>query len=421
MINFKISISKDGPSSICREKTHGARKRKEKGKSANRHIDNYCIVDLETTGVFVASSAIIEISAIKVRNNQVVDEFSTLVNPHFPIPEAATAVNHITDEMVKDAPSLNDVIDTFLSFVDADVIVGYNCAAFDMNLLYDSVQKLRGMPFRNDYIDLLHVSRRSIESVENYKLETISAYFDLDTTGEHRALKDCFLTKSCYDGIYEKYGDDAFNAHNCSYLGKEIQYSSETLALRKLKGLLQGILQDGEITSDEIESLRFWVEDHRDLSGHYPFDRAFNALDDVLEDGIISQQELEDLKKTFSLIVDPVKYNRCHDGIPTLQNKHVCLTGEFSYGAKGSVEKLIINAGGIIDKTVKTSTNYLIVGAQGSDVWKAGNYGAKIQQAMKFNSKGRNIVIEKEAEFIPRVNYLIEHPGENEEKGNGTR
>lgn len=181
-----------------------------KGHGHRAHAENYCVVDLETTGIYVSSAKIIEISAIKVRRNKVVDEFSTLVNPHCHIPAAATAVNHITDRMVRDAPDLTDVLDSFFSFVDSDIIVGYNNAGFDLNILYDARIALRGKPFINNYIDVLYASRRCLKDIENHRLETVSRYYGLDTTGEHRALKDCYLTKMVYDKIFEVYGDRAF-------------------------------------------------------------------------------------------------------------------------------------------------------------------------------------------------------------------
>ncbi len=398
-------------------------KRAFKGSSVNKHVDDYCILDLETTGVFVGSSKIIEISALKVRNNQVVDQFSTLVNPHCHIPAQATAINHITDNMVKNAPSLINIIDAFLSFVKDDVIVGYNNAAFDMNLIYDNALELKGVLFRNDYIDLLHAARRSLEGLENYKLKTISEHYGLNTEGEHRALKDCYLTKCCYDKLFEDFGDAAFRRRKHSFAGsgkgipgKGIQYSSETIALQELHKILCGMLEDGKISLEEVDSLRFWLEEHRDLSGHYPFDKAFDALDAALEDGIITPNELSELQKIFAEITNPVKSHGCHEAIPTLKEKHVCLTGEFNYGKKSIVEEMIIAAGGVVDKGVKKATNYLVVGAQGSDAWKTGSYGGKIQKAMELKAKGTAIEIIEEDDFIPRIQYLIAHPEENEEE-----
>ena len=92
-------------------------KRPFKGKSIDHYIENYCLLDLETTDVFIPLVKIIEISVIKVRKNLIVDKYSTLINPECHIPEEATAVNHITDEMVEKAPILDCVIKDVLSFI----------------------------------------------------------------------------------------------------------------------------------------------------------------------------------------------------------------------------------------------------------------------------------------------------------------
>lgn len=415
MSEYKISISTTGQNkerifdnSGKRSKT---KSREKKGSSYTKHIDDYTVLDLETTGIFVRSARIVEISALKVRNNIIVGEYSTFVNPLCHIPAEATQVNHITDDMVVSAPVIDDVIDDLLAFIGNDVVVGYNNAGFDMNLIYDAALDINGTFFQNDYIDLLHAARRCIEGVPNYKLETISNHFGLDTIGEHRALKDCHLTKDCYDRLFFEFGDCAFKAQNrhsyCS-TGHGMQYSGETLALRELHSFLQTMLSDGQITSDEVDSLRYWVEAHRDLSGHYPFDKTFDALDAVLEDGIISSSELDYLKSIFSAIVDPVKYSKRNETIPTLINKHACMTGEFSYGSRPKVAELIEQAGGIIDNTVKKATDYVVVGSQGSENWKTGNYGGKIQKAMEYRDKGIDISIIEEKDFIPVVTQLAE-------------
>ncbi len=87
--------------------------RLNKGRSANRYLSNYCVVDLETTSKYPNSAIIIEISAIRVRDDMIVGEFSTLVNPCCHIPAEATAVNNITDDMVCNAPLLDDVIEDY--------------------------------------------------------------------------------------------------------------------------------------------------------------------------------------------------------------------------------------------------------------------------------------------------------------------
>lgn len=388
--------------------------REGKGSSVPKYLSDYCVLDLETTGVFVISAEIIEISVIKVRGGNVIAEFSQLVNPGCKIPSAATAVNNITDTMVKDAPMLSEVIDDFLAFVGNDVVLGYNNAGFDMNLLYDKVMILRGRAFKNDYIDLMHAARRTLPELENHKLETLSKYYELDTTGEHRAQKDCYLTKECYEKLYRQFGDAAFRGKSHSGGSYGPRCSSETKALRTLQEFLEEIIADGQVTVTEFYSLTQWMTEHRDLQGCFPFDRVFDALDRVLADGKVTTEELLELQDIFSEFVDPVKSQSCQEEIHNLQGKHVCITGDFNFGSRAEVFGLIEAAGSIIDKNVKKATDYLVVGAQGSDAWKTGNYGGKILKAMEYNSKGTNIKIVEEDIFIPAAQYLIDHPDDCE-------
>lgn len=387
--------------------------REHKGTSIKKHVDDYSVVDLETTGVFVGSADIIEISALKVRDNKVIDKFSTLVNPHYHIPEEATAVNHITDEMVAEAPDISDVLGSFLNFVGTDVIVGYNNAAFDMNIIYDKSLEIIGFPFTNDYIDLLHSARRCLVELDNHRLETVSKHYRLDTEGEHRALKDCYLTKDCYDKLFSEFGDEAFYRSSKSSGNNPKVYSAETTALRELQSFLQNIIEDGKVTEEEFYSLKTWMEEHRDLQGNYPFDRVFNALDRVLEDGVVSSEELDELQILFTEYVDPVGQLSSHDSVGNIYNKHVCVTGDFNYGSRAKVTKLIESVGGIIDKGVKKATNYVVVGSYGSSNWKTGNYGSKIQKALELNDKGADIKIVEENEFIPMIMNMTKEDEED--------
>lgn len=88
---------------------------KEKGKRIDKYVSEYVVFDLETTGIFPKRDEVVEISAIKVREGQVVEEFTTLVNPQRPIPYGASAINNITDDMVKDAPYFSQVLMDFLN------------------------------------------------------------------------------------------------------------------------------------------------------------------------------------------------------------------------------------------------------------------------------------------------------------------
>ncbi len=96
---------------------------KRKGKQRREYVPDYVLYDLETTGISSLYDEVIEISAVKVRNGKIVDEFSELVNPGRPIPYAASSVNNISDKMVENARSFEKVLPEFLAFAGDDVFV----------------------------------------------------------------------------------------------------------------------------------------------------------------------------------------------------------------------------------------------------------------------------------------------------------
>lgn len=385
--------------------------REFKGSSVKEFLTDYCVIDLETTSIYLYSAEILEISALKIRNGELVDTFSTLVNPHCHIPASATAINHITDNMVQNAPDFKEVVPVFLQFISDDVLVGYNNAAYDMNLLYDKLLMLCDVALCNNYIDVLHCAQRCPLDLPNCKLESLSKYYNLDTSGEHRALKDCYLTKACYERLYQEFGDAMFSAA-CTRrggAGQHNRFSSSTIALQELQGMLEKIIEDGKVSLLEFSELQEWIENHRDLQGNYPFDRVFFALDHVLADGRVDEGELEELQILFSEFADPVSSRSCEMDIASIKGKHICITGDFEAGKREQVYDLIIQVGGIIDQSVKKSTDYLVVGSLGSQSWKTGKYGGKIQKAIEMMDKGADIQIVEEYEFIPKVREMAQN------------
>lgn len=384
---------------------------RNKGTRLERFISDYVVLDIETTSNRIYDAKIIEIGAIKVRDGKVVDIFESLINPQEPIPASATAVNHITDDMVQDAPTLEQVLDDFLTFISGEILVGHNIASFDLNILYDAIEEYNGFILNNDFIDTLFLARKCLDCIENHKLETISTYYGLDISNEHRALKDCYLTKDCFQLLQKQYEEHGFikgKKNKLSIDKRGIKYSDETKSLQQLQGFLLGIIADNMLTEEEILALNAWMDENQSLKGNYPFDRVYGALERVLDDGVIEQDELDSLLVIFKQFTTPVNEENDKICIETLKEKHCCLTGGFSYGDRKDVEKLIRECGGICDNTVKKTTTYLVVGTLGSDNWKQGTYGEKIKKAMEWQEKGSKIQIVPEECFISEAKKLKE-------------
>lgn len=175
--------------------------KRQRGKRRAEYIDDYVVFDLETTGLSPLTDKIIELSGLKVKAGKVVETFSTLVNPGRPIPYGATAINGITDDMVKDSPSIQQVLGKFLDFVGDFVLVGHNIHTFDMKFIYIAAEEGLGRAVTNDYIDTLYLARKCLPELSHHRLVDLASHFKFSTQGAHRALADCQMNQKCYEAM----------------------------------------------------------------------------------------------------------------------------------------------------------------------------------------------------------------------------
>ncbi|MCI8893101.1 MAG: DNA polymerase III subunit epsilon [Lachnospiraceae bacterium] len=181
--------------------------RQTRGKRLNRYVEDYVIFDLETTGVRPTADEIIEISAIRVKNHLAAEEYTTLVNPQIHIPASATAINHITDEMVKNAPLLEEAMKSFLAFIGDHILVGHNIHSFDMNFIQAASLRFFESEIKNDYIDTLYMARQCLPQLPHHRLTDLAEYFHISTQGAHRALNDCRMNQRCYEALGKLLGE----------------------------------------------------------------------------------------------------------------------------------------------------------------------------------------------------------------------
>lgn len=182
-------------------------KRTHKGKSLLLFPEDYTVVDIETTGFDPMFDEIIEVAGIKYRGRNEVGRFQSLVKPDDGIPDYITALTGITNEMVADAPGIEDVLPRFLEFIGEDIVVGHN-VHFDVNFIYDYAEDFELKPFSNDLVDTLRLSRRLYPELQSHKLSALAAHFGVEPDGEHRALADCVTTQKCLSAM------DAYAAQN---------------------------------------------------------------------------------------------------------------------------------------------------------------------------------------------------------------
>ena len=172
--------------------------RAHKGQSLVKNLNDYTVLDIETTSLDSFSGEIVEISAIKVRNKKEVDTFSELIKTQNKIGAFTTRLTGITNHAVqKEGKDLIYVLQSFKDFLDRDIIVGHN-VNFDINFIYDSMYKNMNEYLTNDFVDTLRISRKVLPILKHHKLDNLIDYFNLVKRDEHRALNDCVLTNQVY-------------------------------------------------------------------------------------------------------------------------------------------------------------------------------------------------------------------------------
>ena len=182
-----------------------------KGKNIIDILSDYIVFDIETTGLDSSYDEIIEIGAIKVHNNKIVSKFNSLIKPKNKIDEYITRLTGITNEMVKDAPTIEEILPDFMNYINNSILIGHN-VNFDINFIYDNLYRNGLDVLTNDFIDTMRIARKLLPELPHHRLIDLAKYFKIDETNNHRALKDCEITMNVYEQlkniVLEKYENE---------------------------------------------------------------------------------------------------------------------------------------------------------------------------------------------------------------------
>ncbi len=232
MASAQVYISFDENGKIVVSTTKPKPNREYKGKSLLDLPNDYVVIDLETTGLSPEFDEIIEVSALRFKDDTLIETFSTLVKPERKIPEFITALTGISNDMVSNSPRIKRVLEDLKSFLSIDdIIMGYN-VNFDINFLYENYEIEFNEPFRNNFVDVLRIAKRLESSLPDHKLETLSSYYGVKSI-HHRAEADCDTCQKCYMKLKEKaiaeYGSvEEFSKRYYSVLkAKDIQATTD--------------------------------------------------------------------------------------------------------------------------------------------------------------------------------------------------
>lgn len=202
-------------------------------------MTSYVSVDLETTGIGTKREKITEIGMVKVIDGEIVDTYHTMVNPYRPIPERVVELTGITDEMVEDAPGIEEVLPEVMAFCEGFPLLGHQII-FDYGFLVQAAAN-GNQKFEKDGMDTLKLCRYLMPEAEKKNLGAACAYFGITPDTAHRALSDAMSTHLLYQKLKETFAGERaelFNEKKLVFKAKK-----ERLATKRQKEHLQDLLK----------------------------------------------------------------------------------------------------------------------------------------------------------------------------------
>lgn len=182
--------------------------------NTNKRPSSFIALDFETTGLDPVNDEIVEIGAIKFELNEPVEIFKTYVKPNKKLSKKLTKLSGITNEMLEDAPSIEEVLPNLIEFIGDEYLVAHN-APFDMGFLLNTLYKYNYKKPKNKAIDTLKLARSKVRAydvleekpkkLKSYSLKNLKELLLLDELDSHEAIADCKVCAYLYMKINETY------------------------------------------------------------------------------------------------------------------------------------------------------------------------------------------------------------------------
>ncbi|MBQ4114109.1 3'-5' exonuclease [bacterium] len=162
------------------------------------------VLDTETTGLDYTRERMIEFAAVRLENGKIKDEFQTLINPNQHIRKSSMAIHGITQEMVEDAPTEEEVLPKILEFIGDYPIVAHN-AIFDYSFLNEAKLRMYGEKLENARIDTQMMFKEVAPDLESHGLEALTNRFNVELNNHHRAMADTMGLALAYPKLKKLY------------------------------------------------------------------------------------------------------------------------------------------------------------------------------------------------------------------------
>jgi hypothetical protein len=185
----------------------------------------------------------------------------------------------------------------------------------------------------------------------------------------------------------------------------------------ELIGISRGVIADGVVDEQEAIFIGQWIENHREIAEKWPVNVLYARLTEMLKDGILSEDEQEELLETLrdltgesSLFQEPNRSTTLPVDKPApdieFEGKTFCLTGKFVFGTTLDCEETIAEMGGEVVPMPGRETDYLVIGELCSPDWVHTTFGRSIEKGVELKEQGHPLTILTEEHW---VNNLTRH------------
>lgn len=366
---------------------------------------NFTIFDVETANRH--NNTICSISLLEFDGTNIIKEYSTLVNPESTFDDLNINIHHITPLMIKEKPKMNQVWNDISTLFDNNhILIGHN-VNFDITVLRKHLHSYNIELGNLLYICTFEMAKQILE-FNKYTLDYLCSELNIPLN-HHDSMSDakaCFELLNKFNSEYDCELKSFISvSYECEF-GEEKSdqtygvYTDKTILLQKFKSYIEGILADGELNLSEINSLKKYLNElYETENGEFYFDKIFKLVSQIFEDGVIDEEEKNELFNLLSCFINPLSSCCCKEKTIDFKDKLFCLSGNFEHGSKKDIEIMIEDKGGICKSSIVKKTDYLIVGGAGSESWRMGNYGTKVEKAVKMQEQGLDIRIIGENDF----------------------
>lgn len=363
--------------------------RTHKGLSLLDFPKSFIVIDIETTGLDPSNDSLIEVGALKVQDEKVVDTFSSLINPGVEIDSYNSSLTGITNEELADAPSTVSVLEQFSDFIGDSILMGHN-VHFDINFLYDNFEKYLSVPLSNDFVDTLRLSKRYFKEAPSHKLTRLADYLHIEVDVSHRALADCYTTLYLYKALFE--ASTVMPASQVELLNslefdKTNPFYNRRIVVKGIPQLysLEFMKEVADKCHARLSDVFYNSCDYAVFS-HYTYNAFKNGANSkkfikakkLVDEGSLEILSEEDWCKMLGIPIpsstpkpsshsnlsakDITTENTEFDETHPLYGKTCVFTGALEKMPRKDAMQIVVDLGGLVGNSVTKKTNYLILG-----------------------------------------------------------